>query len=1031
MFLLPPPFPALLSFFLGLRYAGIVDAAFSSIAFYEAETAEANLALLGERLPGALWAALPSLLAQVPDPDNALNYLERYLRDVRRPTVEYLEKNPAALHYLLLIFSYSHFLSESLVQQSDLIVWLHRRTPDEALEQIKSRDDLLEQLARFEATAFDRPLAVVLARFKRREYMRITVRDVLGLATLAETALELSHLADVFLERALRACEQKLTNAYGAPQFSDSAGRLQTVRMTILSLGKLGGEELNYSSDIDLMFLYEHDGQTAGGSAGAISNAEFFVRLAQAVLKLITEATPEGAVFRVDLRLRPEGQQGDLALSLAAALDYYRNRAREWELQMLIKARPSAGDVDAGRRFLRAVQPLIYRQELNLGAVEAVLNAREEMSRELRRAPGRKREHRAAWNVKLTPGGIRDIEFLTQCLQRLYGGTDMWLAAAGAGSTLLALQRLHDKGYITGRDFFRLGTAYQFLRKVEHRLQLREGLQRHAIPESREALDRLARRCGIEPAPGRTAGEQLLQRIGQHFAEVREIYERILRGNVRQTVPWPQPLEPGDTVDAGLAPLLPRLRSEFPAVANALMEVRAAGDAPARRGLDQFLSSALLAPALMRELEAHPEWIATAGTLFDRSDLAAEMLSRHPEEIRLAVDAAPVSQASTIEPPPASRSPSPSVSFEDAMAALRIAQRRATLRAVVRALLGEATPFDTFATLSHLAEESIQGALQLAVREFAAEDDRAAKKDPGFTNLDASPFAIVALGRLGTSEMDIGSDVDLIFVVEDGTSADSRERWRRIAERFVHVVSSHTREGLLFPVDTRLRARGAEGEMVQSAAYLQDYFRSEGEGWEAATFLKARPVAGNRAVACAAIENVRAILAGRFGNLPGQGGSDGARILARQLAHTKERLEKEASGSPTKGGFRASAGGYYDIEYILAFLTLTRALAPRASEGPGHILRQIAAVESAGALDPSPAQTLRSAALLYRSLAHALRLVSGRPSGHLPEPAQATRVVRLLKEWRVPLAGTLEETMEAAKRDVRAVYEQTILAAGA
>ncbi|MGH9791874.1 MAG: hypothetical protein ACRD5W_11745, partial [Candidatus Acidiferrales bacterium] len=518
---------------------------------------------------------MPTLLAQVPDPDGALNYLERYVRagggandDGSQRALRYIDRNPATLHYLLLVFSYSRFLSETLVQQPALAEWLHRpsrtRNFRGGIERVKSDEDLEEEFARFEATALDaqadantvslrstdppqkwRPegrrymeASRVLARFKRREYLRIMLRDVLGLATLADTTYEISQLADVLLRRALRISEQRLESAYGAPQFTDEAGRTERASITVLSLGKLGAQELNFASDIDLIFLYDREGETAGdgtqmkaqagkpepqggetngGAHGAITNQEYFIRLTHALMRMISEPTPEGAVFRVDLRLRPQGAEGFVAMSIPAALHYYRTHAREWELQMLIKARPSAGNVEAGRRFLRELHPLVFRPEFNLGAVEAVLNAREEMTRSLARGwSGRRKaaatlaepqaDRAATWNVKLSPGGLRDIEFLTQCLQRVYGGADPWLSSPVAASTLVALQRLHDKGHLSGRDFFRLSSAYQFLRRVEHRLQLRDGLQRHTLP-GRDApppgpLERLARRCGVEAPPG-------------------------------------------------------------------------------------------------------------------------------------------------------------------------------------------------------------------------------------------------------------------------------------------------------------------------------------------------------------------------------------------------------------------------------------------------------------------------------------------------------------------------------------------------
>jgi glutamate-ammonia-ligase adenylyltransferase len=987
-----------------------MEAAFSSMPFAERERARSNLRLIQGGLPANLWNALPTLLAQVPDPDGALNYLERYVRPENAGGSErllsYLSQNPAALHYILVVFSYSRFLSETVIQQPELAIWLHRPTQRHSLERLKSRDDLQEEFARFEATAFDSPPAVVLARFKRREYLRIMLRDVLGIATLADTTLELSRLADVLLDRARRICEHKLQNTYGTPRVSDAEGRLQPAHVAVLSLGKLGAQELNYSSDIDVMFLYDLDGETSGGTAGVTSNAEYFIRLAQAILGLVTEVTPEGAVFRVDLRLRPQGAEGDLAISLLTALDYYRNRAREWELQMLIKARCSTGDSESARRFLRELQPLIYKPEINFAAVEAVLNARAGIARELRRSRGRaeKSGHAAEWNVKLSPGGIRDIEFLAQCLQRVYGGADAWLAHP---STLVALQRLHDKGHLSSHDFSRLGSAYEFLRRVEHRLQLRDGLQRHTLPEAPDALCRLARRCGIEVSGERQPGEELLRRIGRHFADVREIYERLVRP--RSAVESePVATTPAETraTEPGEGALLRRLRREYPGLAQAVGEVAARSESYARRGLYRFLSSAMLDPEIMKQLGLHARWVAQAAELFARSDLMAEMLARHPDEIGVLADPG---LAGFRGPIVASAG-----GMQEGMAALRVAYRRAVIATVVRALtsrsVGATEPFATCEILSRLAEEAIAGAITLAARDVTGKED-----------LADAPFAVLALGRLGTREMDIGSDADLVFIADDRLSAEQREIWRRLAERFVHVASSHTREGLLFPVDTRLRPGGTEGEIVQTVAYLRDYFRTEAQGWEAATYLKARPVAGNMSLGARAVAQVHAELTARFRDAP-----QGPAELARQLIHTRERLEKESTGPRAKGEFKKLSGGYYDVEYLVAFLTLTRV---QTAPEPSHILRQIAALEGMEIIGRVEARALRSGALLYRGLDHALRLITGHPAKRLPEPALAERVAALLHQWGVPVEGTLEAAVARARQQVRALYEKTVVAA--
>ncbi|HEV2222134.1 MAG TPA: hypothetical protein VGR84_03945, partial [Candidatus Acidoferrales bacterium] len=770
-----------------------MHSAFANIPFNEHSSAEANLAILRARLSPKLWAALPTLLAQVPSPDDALNFLERYLREAPASATRHLEAHPAALHYLLSLFSYSRFLSESLVQQPELILWLDRRTPHEGLERRKSRDDLLEDCYRFSTMAYDLAPALFLARFKRREYLRITLRDVLNLATLAETVLELSDLADVLIERALRLCAQRLENLYGVPQWRDATGHLQTARLTVLSLGKLGGQELNYSSDIDLIFLYDHDGETTGGASGAISNLEYFVRLTQAILKLLTDATPEGVVFRIDLRLRPEGHQGDIAVSLNAALDYYRTRAREWELQMLIKARVSAGEAATGEKFLREVHALIYRPEFHFAAVEAVVNAREEISRSLRRGNSPTEDYAAEWNVKLSPGGIRDIEFLTQCLQRIHGGRDSWLTGRRSGSTLVALQHLHDKGYLTQRDFFRLSSAYQFLRKVEHRLQLRDGLQEHTLPRKQGQLDRIARRCGIEPAGGKSPGEELLRQTRAHFEEVRTIYERVLPSDKPDAVDWPANSDhalgtffgSGDT-------LMAHLRADYPALAERLLHYRRKGNPLARRGVEKFLDAALFAPALLGKLDEHFDWVDLAAQLLSLSDFATEMLIRDPHAICHITEG--------------DNAAAPRLPFQSTIASLRIKHREAVLRAVARSLLGEAKPFDTFAALTGAAEEALRGALVLAMR-----DESSGREDATTGNISrgdisanvmsfgAAPFVVIALGRLGTHEFDIGSDADIVFFTDAGAKENEIHEWRRVAERFLHIAGSYTSDGLLLP----------------------------------------------------------------------------------------------------------------------------------------------------------------------------------------------------------------------------------------
>lgn len=1006
--------------------------ALEAICFADRTRADANLNLIARRLPAQLLAALPALLADLPDPDGALNYLERYLYAGETQPLEealrYLVRHPAALHYALLIFSCSRYLSETLVQQPALLIWLHQpaqvRQFLRGIEHIKSQEDLEVDFANFVAAAAPLDPAILLARFKRREYLRITVRDLLGLATLTETTLELSELADLLLGRALHFAQTRLHALYGSPLATLAGGPQGPAGLTVFSLGKLGARELNYSSDIDLMFLYTGDGQTTGGTNGTLTNSEYFIRLSQAVLKIISGVTPEGALFRVDMRLRPRGAEGFLAMSIAAALDYYRSAAREWELQMLIKARPSAGDQDAGRRFLRQLHPLIFTPQFNIAAVEAVLNARQEIARSLKRRSARATTAPPSaadsqWNVKLTPGGIRDIEFLTQCLQRVYGGADPWLSGPTANATLVALQRLHDKGHLSGRDFFQLASAYQFLRKVEHRLQLRDGLQRHTLPDpalsAPGALDRLARRSGMEATAGRSPASELHQRIAQHFSEVREIYERaLIKHRPAEPLPVTDAAPPQPLGESGL--LLARIHRDYPNLAAALPATSPLtspatfDDALARRGLHRYLSAAVHEPQVMAQLNAFPALLGQATELFARSDLAVDLLARQPADISLLSDLAGKADAA--------RAPAAEPSDINLV---RRDYRLGVTRVVFASLLhsaapaGRNAPMQPFAALhaqSQLAARAIAQVIPFVVHGLA---------EPSLRQYSAAladaPFAVLALGRLATSEMDIASDADLVFLADEKLTPDAREPWRRLAERLVHSISSHTREGLLFPVDTRLRPRGQEGDLVQSAAYLRDYLAKEALPWEAVSWLKARPVAGNCAWANVAIARAHDVLRERWA-----AGKSSA--LAADLRQLRARLEKEGTGPQSRTEFKHIAGGFFDIEYILGLLLFQCGVAFPPS---GDTLAQIATLQSASALAAAHAAALSNAAAFFRCLDHAHRLITGRAANRTPEPALAERIARLLAQWGFALpssAHPLEHLVASTRQQTRQIYAQ-------
>ncbi|MGD1103900.1 MAG: putative nucleotidyltransferase substrate binding domain-containing protein, partial [Terriglobia bacterium] len=608
---------------------------FAAINFEDRGKAAGNLARLEEQLAPTLLTPLASLLSPSPDPDGALNLLERYAQGAPPQVLGELARYPTALSYLIAIFGYSGYLAETLLSEPQLVVQFAR---DRNFTKLKSKEDLVQDFARFSTTNPDPWLAALLARFKRRNYLRIVLKDVLRLSTLGETTLELSTLADVILSDAYLFCDRELEKRYGQPQYRDAQGRIVRAGFSIVSLGKLGGNELNYNSDIDLLFLYSHDGETAGGSEreSIITNKEYFVRVAHAITRTITQATTQGEVFRVDLRLRPEGEQGDLAISLNSAREYYEHRARDWELQMLIKARHSAGDAKLTRDFLRGVEEYVYRSPGDFVAVESILLSRERISKKLRESRGH------AIDVKRHRGGIRDIEFLVQCLQRLHGLQDHWVRSGG---TLFALRKLNDKSWLSNRDYAALTSAYEFLRKVEHRIQMEAGQQTHRLPTDPGALDRLGRRTGVETGAGERPGDVLLRRVREALAVVDEIYQRVIHPGDADVPGTAFELKPAPTFlpDSGrqsFDSLLTFLDVQAPEVARLVREA----DLPerARRNTIRLLTAMASSPERFAPALAKPASLRRAIEVAGTSAYLTELLVHHPGDLEILDAAEPV-----------------------------------------------------------------------------------------------------------------------------------------------------------------------------------------------------------------------------------------------------------------------------------------------------------------------------------------------------------------------------------------------------
>src|SRR5579883_623742 len=898
---------------------------------------------LATGLPERIAARIHVLLASVPDPDRSVRCLER-LRAESPSAFDRITSSTGALRCAMHLFSFSNFLAEAALKYPERILQVANSG---SLYRVLTAEEYEERLFDFlgqEQTGV--PAAEDLARFRRRQLARIVVRDAWGIATLSDVTEELSNLADAILDVAYRRIREQFVAVHGEPRLADGS----ICGFSVISLGKLGGQELNYSSDIDLMFVYGGPGETDGPQP--ITNKEFYKKVANQYTHLLSSYTSEGQCYRVDLRLRPDGTLGEICISLDGARTYYEQRARDWEKQMLIKARVSAGEREPGSALLDFVEPLIYQTSLDFRAVEAVSEARQRISEKV----AAKRGLSGGLDIKLTSGGIRDIEFLVQCLQRLHGGREPWVRHGG---TLLALARLRDKELLSAGEYARLANAYQFLRYLEHRLQLEEDRQTHTLPCDTEALDLLARKMPPESTGTLWNGEALHRRLHEHLAAVREIYERVI--HAQKPMYYTISAEPAviqEEVET-LAPasnLTRFLDQRAPQLAAA---VHAAGLHRGRERFEHFLEKAFAAPQILNRLNSDASLAAATLDIFEHSPHFADQLLRHPELLE------EIGQPVQIE----------GVALEDGNA-LRRFYRRQMLRIQSESILRMPPIFETLGKTSALADRVISEAYRIAMAEAGPPSSASYRPE--------HQMMVVALGRLGMREFDLGSDADLIFVLPDADAAE-HVYWTGIAERMIEILGSYTGEGVMFTIDTRLRPNGREGDLVQTESGYKNYFAQHAEAWEGITYMKSRAVAGSADRATEFLHQLQDVDWRRYGQ---------SMRSRKELSEMRARLEREQG---PRNPLKAGAGGYYDIDFALMYLRL---------KGAGIFYRvlntpeRVDVIEKMGHLEREDADFLRDAATFYRAVDHGQRIVTGHAEGSLPNSqAQFEILTDLVKRW--------------------------------
>ncbi|MBL8384281.1 MAG: bifunctional [glutamate--ammonia ligase]-adenylyl-L-tyrosine phosphorylase/[glutamate--ammonia-ligase] adenylyltransferase [Burkholderiales bacterium] len=797
-------------------------------------------------------------------------------------------------------------------------------------------------------------LGRALRRARRLAMLAIMERDLAGKAGLAEVTGAVSALAEQSLACALEEVVSELTPRLGRP-FGEASGTPQALH--IVGMGKLGGGELNVSSDIDLIFLYPEEGTTRGGAV-QVTAQEYFSQVGKRLIALISATDADGYVFRVDMRLRPWGD-GPLAMSFDAFEDYLVAQGRDWERYAWIKGRALTGDRVGD--LMALVTPFVYRRYLDFGAIESLKSLHAQIKREVAR-------RELADHVKLGPGGIREVEFIAQALQLIRGGREPGLRLR---PTLPALRALAELGLIADAALDELGAAYDFLRRVEHRLQYAEDQQTHMLPRDPAARERLAHAMGaVDWTSFASALDAHRDRVRRHFETVlgdagdapratagddAPVEAQLARGGFAAPADLARLIEAtrggarirrlADSARARFEALLPRLIDHARAAAHpdaALKRLLAFTEAIASRS--SYL--ALLAqssPALQRltRLCGSAEW--AAGYLTQHPILLDELIDERT--LFAAPDLAGYSRQA------AAALAACAGDLEAQMNSLREAHHTALFRLLAQDIEGMWTVERLADQLSELADRTLELAL--------AESWRTARG----RHREAPEFAIIAYGKLGGKELGYASDLDLIFIHDD-TDEHAGEIYARLAQRLVTFLDTQTTAGRLFEVDTRLRPDGASGLLVTSLEAFRDYQRRRAWPWEHQALTRARACAGSRRIGAAFEDERRHILTLE-------------RDAAQLRTEVRSMRARMHDGHPNRSGLfdlKHDPGGMVDIEFCVQ--TLVLAHARQYPQLVGN-LGNIALLGMAGEAGLIPAALARAAADAYRDYRrrqHELRL---------------------------------------------------------
>ena len=933
-----------------------MQASFPAVSNSKLQELEAQLGGLAGN--GPEWArALQHALVRTPDPERAgrlfVDLLEQLpAQHMRRAAAAGPEVLARVLHALCGV---APFFAPYLRRHPDDLVSLLEQ--DLSAPRSRAQREAALEVA-FEADP-DADPALLLRRFKYYELARITARDCcddwVPLPRSGETLSQLSQLADILLDRALRVAAERVAKRYGPPRWTCEGGEEIGLGFCILGLGKLGSEELNFSSDVDLVYIFESPPSALRTEAEKPTPSVYFTRLAHEFGSLIGAATLEGFLYRIDLELRPEGAKGTLVVSDEGVVSYFGAWADTWEKAAFMKARPVAGDLGLGWRTIRRLDPLIYQSSMDYTAVQAIRSLKDRVEKV-------SRQDGAGFNVKIDSGGIRDVEFVAQALQFLHGARIPQLRSRSTQTILVDLAQV---GLLPPEQVEKLLEDYRFLRRIENRLQMEAERQVHRLPTEHQALTRLARAAGYL---GENAAHDFEKALTTHRERILELFRSYVS-------------------DEGLSHIfelfarnVPHLvgfsasRKMIEALVEAFGREIDACPNPARalNNLDRFIQGVGQRRFYYELLLDRPELVPRLVRLFATSKYLSNYLASHPRLIE------PVFEDPDLLLPSRSQLREHLEDIRGTLAededlaeawldTLRLFHHREIINVGLLDIAGKIDRESAEGSLTELAELCVEQALDFATRALAAGPRGVpdAVRD--------SHFIVVAMGKLASRELSYGSDLDLIFLFEPDESdsrglVEAQEYFVRLTQRLLSALQTPTTEGSCYEIDTRLRPSGNQGMLVTSLDSFERYHAEIALAWERQALLRARAVAGDPTLA-EAYEQLR--LAILRAPLPDD--------LASELHRVRHRMERElARETDRRRNLKTGRGGALDVESVVEYLCLVHGSAHPELLAVDRLEVRLARLCELDLLDAETTRRLREGWDFLQQLGSRLRIVENR-----------------------------------------------------